>query len=94
MSTHVMHDPIIEGGLVNECPGCKKLAQHPLQLLDKSNLSMYVDRTVRWMRDDMDAAPRSDTEYEAMSKLERIIKHVRIINEKGLLQSFITERNS
>jgi hypothetical protein len=93
MPTHTLHDPIIEGGLVNGCPGCKQLAQYPLQCLDSSNLSMYVDRTIRWMRDDMDARPRSDMEYEAMSKLEDIISDVRIINEKGLLQ-IITERNS
>jgi hypothetical protein len=91
MSTHTLHDPILEGGLANKCPGCKKLAQYPLQLLDSNNLSMYVDRTVRWMRDDMDAAPRSDAEYEAMSKLEDLITEVRMVNEKGLLQ-IITEK--
>ena len=93
MSNHIMHDPIVKGGLVNGCQGCKRLAQDPLHNLDSENLSMYVDRTVRWMRDDMDASPRSDMEYRAMSKLEDLITDVRVVNSRGLLQ-IITERNS
>ena len=93
MSTHIMHDPIATSGLVNECPGCKRLAQDPLYLFDKNNLSMYINRTVRWMDNNMDAAPRSDMEYEVMARLEDIISNVRVVNEKGLLQ-IITERNS
>lgn len=89
---HIDHLPIPDGGLVDNCPGCKRLASDPIRLLDNHNLKMYVDRTVRWMRDDMDAAPRSNIEYAAMSSVKDMITNVRILNINGLLQ-VITERN-
>ena len=93
MSTHTIHPPIPEGGVVDDCSGCSRLANHPVQLLDNDNLAMYLNRTRGWMRDDPSSFPRSESERRIMDQLEPLILSVRLLNERGLLDIVTGERS-
>lgn len=93
MSTHIIHPPIPEGGVVDDCTECRVKAESPVQTLDNDNLSMYLHRTLGWMRDDTECFPRSATEMKLMRQLESVIVNVERLNERGLLDIIIGERS-
>lgn len=93
MSAHTLHPPILEGGVVDDCNDCKNKAEYPLMLLDSTNITMYVQRTIGWMRDDPSSFPRCATELKLMRNLEQIISDTRRLNERNLLDIVIKDQS-
>jgi hypothetical protein len=92
--SHIYHEPIAEAGLCEDCPGCERLAEHPLHYFDATNLRHYLMRTVNWLQHEGDPEwmPRNKTESTAMHNLEDVIRTVRTIEDKGVMDMVILNK--
>lgn len=84
MATHTHPAAIQEHGLQDGCERCAEHAQHPFDSLDTTNMSLLAHRTLRWMKDEPDALPRSDAEEVAMRRVERAIREARALQRLGI----------
>lgn len=85
MATHNHVPAIREHGLQDDCERCSEHAEHPFSSLDDNNLTALAGRTKRWMEDETDSLPRSDTEECAMRYVERVIRDARVLRRLEML---------
>ena len=84
-SSHTKHPDSHDHGLADGCPRCAEHAADPFSSLDDKNLLSLVERTSLWMRDEGDSFPRSDTERDAMRKVEFVLARVRTLQRIGVV---------
>lgn len=69
MASHILHDPIGEAGLNDECERCLEIARRPTVHLDATNLPLLWGRMIRVKLDGSGEIFRSNAEAEAANYL-------------------------